>query len=239
MTLFHQIEAVYQRALLLRQYALESPSHDDLLEKALNDLYFVLEELQTTHEELQHQQHELLAHQQAIELERRRYQMLFESAPNAYLVTDLKGLIYQANRSAALLFGASQDSLINKLLLVFTPEPDRPALQTQLANLTSGLTWETTLTSRQGKLVWVAIAITRIKDTAQRDVLLWSLHDITRRKQIEHQLQVGHAELELQVAQQTAELIKTHSQLQSLQESHLRFLAASQQTAQRHPDVMQ
>lgn len=187
MDISQQIEAVYRRALLLKQYAAESPVPQDLLEKATQELYFVLEELQTSQEELHQQNQELLAARQSIEIERQRYQTLFELAPNGYLVTDLHGNIHQANQHAVdLLRGGLQEYLINKPLRVFVHEPDRPYFQAQLNNLTSKRTWEATLKSCKDTLITVAIAVTKIKATqGHKHHLLWSLTDISFHKQLE------------------------------------------------------
>lgn len=216
MDLVHQIEAVYRRALLLRQYAAATPVPQDLVEKALEDLYLVLEELRTSQEELYQQNQALIATRQVVELERQRYRALFDFAPNGYLVTDLTGTIYQVNRYAATqLFWAPQDYLINKPLLVFIHEPDRPQFQTQLINLARRDPWEVTLNPRNGTLISVGVAVTRIKDPqTQRDMLLWSFHDITHRKHIEQQLQAAHDQLELRVAERTAELTQSNLRLQ-------------------------
>jgi PAS domain S-box-containing protein len=185
MEISQQIEAVYRRALLLRQYAVESPVQQDLLGKALQELYFVLEELQASEEELRQQNQELVATQQAVELERKRYQTLFEFAPNGYLVTDLQGTIHQANHyAAAQLFCIPQEYLINKPLLVFVHEPDRDRFQAQLATLGPRQDWKVSLSPRNGALILVSIAVTRIQDTQQqRGMLLWSLYDITSRQE--------------------------------------------------------
>jgi two-component system, cell cycle sensor histidine kinase and response regulator CckA len=213
--LSQQIEAVYRRVLLLRQYAMDLPVLPDLLEKALQELYFVLEELQTSQEELRRQNQALIATQQAVELERQRYQTLFELAPNGYLLTDLKGNIHQANHhAAALLFHTPQEYLINKPLLVFVHEPDRPQFQVQLANLPPQQPWEVMLSSRHGTLISVAISVTQIKGLQQqKDMLLWSLHDITLRKRMEHQLQVAHDQLETRIVERTADLAEANRQL--------------------------
>lgn len=78
-----QIEAVYQRVLLLRQRATESPVQFELLEKALRELAFVLEELQASEEELRLQNQTLLTTRQHVEAERQRYQDLFNLTPMA------------------------------------------------------------------------------------------------------------------------------------------------------------
>jgi PAS domain S-box-containing protein len=216
MEISQQIEAVYRRALLLRQYAAEPPVSPDLLEKALQELHFVLEELQTSQEELHEQNQALIATQETVELERQRYQTLFELAPTGYLVTDVQGTIHQVNHYAAtMLFHVPEKYLINKPLLLFIHECDRVQFQDQLTNLIPGASWEVTLCPRDRPLSSVAVSVTRINDTRQqRDMLLWSLHDITLRKQMEHQLQVAHDQLEIRVAERTEELSQTNVQLQ-------------------------
>jgi two-component system, cell cycle sensor histidine kinase and response regulator CckA len=184
MEMSQQIEAVCQRALVLREYAIASPVRQDLLGKALQDLYLVLEELQTSQEELKHQNQDLIATRQAVELERQRYQALFDLAPNGYLVTDIRGNIHQANHHAsARLFCTPQEYLVDKPLLVFIHEPDRPQFQERLAHLRPGRDWEVTLNPPNGTLIAVAITVTRLKDPQRLgDILLWSLNEITPRK---------------------------------------------------------
>ena len=171
MDVFQEIEAVYRRALILRQYASESPVQEHLLEKALLDLYLVLEELQTAQEELHQQNQKLIATRQMVELERQRYQALFELAPNGYLVTDLQGKICQVNHhAAAQLFNAPQAYLIDKPLLVFIHKPDRPNFINQLANLAPNQTGEVRLAPRNSAMIWAAIAVIRIQSAQTRRI---------------------------------------------------------------------
>lgn len=119
MSISHQIEAVYQRALHLREQATANPVEPSLIDLALKDLYLVLEELQAVDAEL-HQQNQRLSYTQyEVDLERQRYRTLFELAPDGYLVTDEKGQIYHANRAAAALCGLPQAGLVGKPLMVF------------------------------------------------------------------------------------------------------------------------
>jgi PAS domain-containing protein len=60
-----------------------------------------VEELATTVEELHAMNEDLTQSQQAAIESQRRYQELFEGVPESYLVTDLQGLIREANRPAA------------------------------------------------------------------------------------------------------------------------------------------
>jgi two-component system, cell cycle sensor histidine kinase and response regulator CckA len=179
-----QINAVYQRALLLQQRATELQVDPELLNKSLEELHFVLEELQTSQEELHHQNEALIAAQQRISQERQRYRMLYEFAPDGYLVTDSQGKIYQANRAAANLFSMPQDFLIDKPLVVLIHEADRLCFLNRLANLEQPQDWEISLNSQNGATQSVAISVTQIEEGyGEKGTLLWSLRDITLRKQ--------------------------------------------------------
>jgi two-component system, cell cycle sensor histidine kinase and response regulator CckA len=184
MDLSVQIDAVYKRALLLQQRAADLQVDPELLDKSIEELHFVLEELQTSQEELQHQNEALIAAQQRTELERKRYQMLYELAPDGYLVTDAQGKIYKANRAAAALFSMPQEFLINKPLVVLIYEADRPRFLTRLANLEQPQDWEISLNSRNGAVRSIAVSVTQMEEGyGDKGTLLWSLRDITLRKQ--------------------------------------------------------
>ena len=65
-----------------------------------------------------------MAHAEVAE-ERRRYQHLFQYAPDAYLLTDLSGIIREANHSAAHLLGVQPRFLVGKTLVSFVAAEDR------------------------------------------------------------------------------------------------------------------
>jgi PAS domain S-box-containing protein len=233
MRISSHIEKVYERALALRQQAQETSIAPELLNDALQQLYFVLEELQSADEEIQQQNQALIAAHQALELERQRYATLFELAPDGYLVTDRYGLIYHANRAAAVLCGMAQDYLVHKPLIVFIAEADRPTFQARLAAPGGAQDWEITLLRRDQTTLTVAISVA-VRHNAQGETLtlLWLLRDITPRKQMEQQLQAAHDHLERQVATRTAELTAANAELQQAldhyhqAEAHIRYQAA-------------
>ncbi|MEO0535728.1 MAG: PAS domain-containing protein [Cyanobacteria bacterium P01_A01_bin.123] len=186
MSISQQIEAVYQRALLLRQRATTVPLQKELLEAALKELYFVLEELQTADEELHQQNQELAATRHEVDLERQRYRTLFELAPDSYLVTDKTGKIHHANRAAAALFSIPQESLVGKPLMVWIDKPNRLQFQQRLMDPNPTQNWQVTLTPRQAEPVTVAIATTHLKDPRSKVItILWSLRDVTQRQSMQ------------------------------------------------------
>ncbi|MBD2427850.1 PAS domain S-box protein [Phormidium sp. FACHB-1136] len=148
-------------------------------------------------------------------------------------MTDSHGLIYHANRAAAVLCGLSQDALIHKPLIVFIVEADRPTFQARLAAPGEAQDWEITLLRRDKTRLTVAISVA-VRQNAQGEALtlLWLLRDITPRKQMEDQLQAAHDHLERQVATRTAELTVANAELQQAldhyhqAEAHIRYQAA-------------
>jgi two-component system, cell cycle sensor histidine kinase and response regulator CckA len=176
-----EIESVYQRALLLRQRATESPVQAELVEAAIQELFFVLEELQASQLELHRQNQELIATRWSVEIERQRYQALFELAPDGYLVTDRQGIICDANRAAALMFAISQEYLVNKPLTLLIHESDRLQFQTQLLTLHPPQDWIVSLNVYNGEARSVAITVAHIQGNPGEDsALLWLLRPIEK-----------------------------------------------------------
>lgn len=94
------IQTVQQRTQVLYKNTKDSKQSSASIEDCLEELFSALEELSIAEEELRQQNEMLIAAQSEIEAERQRYQELFEFAPDAYLITDLYGIIREANRVA-------------------------------------------------------------------------------------------------------------------------------------------
>ena len=85
-------------------------------------------------DELQCQNAELGNVRQALETERRRYREVFDLAPDAYLLTNLEGVIREANRAASAMLGVRQDALVGKSLLVFAEAEAHAELEAKFAH---------------------------------------------------------------------------------------------------------
>ncbi len=109
-----------------------SPIPVEVMPTALKELGFVCEELQVALEELQQQNEELHLAQVALEVQKLRYQELFDLAPNPYLVTDEQGIIQEANHLAATTLNVPQRFLIGKPLILFIAEEKRQLFHVQL-----------------------------------------------------------------------------------------------------------
>jgi PAS domain S-box-containing protein len=126
----HQIEAV-QALLSEMQQALPAAAHPRLSTSIL-ETSVVLEEMQVMVEALRLQNEALITAQHQLENERRRYHTLFDSAPDAYVVTDPQGTIETLNQLAARLLRVPAAWAVGKPLAVFVAEADRAGFYAQL-----------------------------------------------------------------------------------------------------------
>jgi PAS domain S-box-containing protein len=179
------------------------------------ELQQTLEELQVVEEELCQQNEELASAREALELERQRYQDLFEFAPDGYLVTDVHGVIQEANNAAATLLSVRPNYLIGKPLVLFVAEQDRHWFINQLRNFEDRQEGEVKLQPRDSKLFTASIKVTSICNSqGQRVSWRWLFSDISKRKQSEEALRQVSEELEQRVIERTAELVVANKLLQ-------------------------
>ena len=189
----HQVEAVQQRADELYQMARETARYQPrLLNECLEQLRIALEELYVAEEELRQQNEQLMAARQAAEVQRQRYQELFEFAPDGYLVTDSYGTIQEANRAASLLLNVNQQYLVGKPLASFVPEEHLRSFRTklnQLPTLNRVQEWEVCLCGRESTPFDAAVTVETVRNReGQAIALRWLIRDVSARKRAEEQL---------------------------------------------------
>jgi PAS domain S-box-containing protein len=131
------------------------------------------QELQICLEELRVAAEELASLRDRLSIERQRYAELFDFAPEAYLETDARWNIREANRAAAELFRCPQEYLVGKPLVVFVAEEERKAFRASLAALeqngtNSPMEWGATLQSRGGDTLPVLIRASAAHDANGR-----------------------------------------------------------------------
>jgi two-component system, sporulation sensor kinase C len=153
-----------------------------VLDDALQKLSTALEELQVTGEELREQNEEMLDLQVRLEEQRRRYEDLFEFAPDGYLVTDPDGLILQANQVAARLLNAQVQYLVEKPLGSYVAPWDRDRFYIRLEQLAQAQVdeWELDLLPRRQRPFPAALTVAPDLDGDGRMVRLrWLVRDIS------------------------------------------------------------
>lgn len=188
-----QLQAVQQHTQTLYQNAQEVPWREpEVVIYCLEELRSALEELRIAEEGLRAQNEALLAAKYLIEAERRRYQELFEFAPDGYLVTNPFGVVQEANQVVAQLFNISQRHLIGKPLVNFVPDDQRRAfraLLNQLPTIHRVQEWELRLQGRDNDVFDAALTVETVRDReGQATALRWLIRDVTTRKQAEEQL---------------------------------------------------
>ena len=190
--------------------------------ETVEDLKVALEELRVAEEELRQQNEELSATHLELDLERRRYEELFEFAPDAYLVTDPSGIVRQANRSASDLLHVSPTFLGGKALAAYIASEDRPRFRSLLSKLGTGAESHTTVFKLQprkgGQLdAELTYSVSQTRQGEQRNIR-WLVRDVTGREHMAQQIRALNLDLESRVAARTADLSEAHQLAQELVE---------------------
>lgn len=203
---------MYERAAKLYQQTSASfCEKPELAADSLEELRIALEELHVAEEELLEQNEALASMRAQIEAESRRYQELFEFAPDGYLITDELGIIKEANRAAATMLNVPQQFLLGKPIINFIPYEERSTFRSrlqQLRNTERLQEWELRLFPRHSAGFDAALTVATIRNNdGSTTGWRWLMRDITTRKQAEAKLR----EIELQNLQlrETAR-IKSH-----------------------------
>jgi PAS domain S-box-containing protein len=146
---------------------------------------------------------------QATDSDRVRYRELFDSAPDAYLVTDMNGNIREANVAAGRMLNVEPRLLAGKRLPTFFDEHGRKEYRQQLDRICDFDRlddWEIAVQPRRGDPIAVSVSIARASRKESNGGYWWILRDITRRARAESALRELNRDLERRVASRTAQL---------------------------------
>jgi PAS domain S-box-containing protein len=144
----HYIETLQQHIKALSSTDSDRP--EDELMVALNGLELLCEEMATSEEAATVVEEELLQQNQQLTEKFEHYRTLFQTAPIAYLITDAKGLILEANQALATLLQITPQQLLRKPLAVFIDQEDWPVFRLafhHLAQAEGRQTWQLRLSS--------------------------------------------------------------------------------------------
>ncbi len=177
---------------------LHSESLPEQLEEVFEEIRIAFEELKVAQEQLYQQNEELRQKNEELETARRllesesrRYQELFNEAPDGYLVTDLEGTIQEANRATLTLLNVSQRFIIGKSVFNFIVEQERSVFQSKLIQPRQGdwvREWEVRLFPNRLPPIDVAVTVAVVRNQEYKPIALrWLLRDITERKRAEKQ----------------------------------------------------
>jgi len=164
-------------------------------DEAVQELLHAVEQLRLAQEELRDQSEALEAAHDELLKERGRYQHLFQYAPDAYLLTDLSGIVREANLSAARLLNIRPSLLPGKAVVSFVAVEDRARVRTELDRWRSEPTpqlLEVRLQPRNREAFDAAIALS-VARGGPHDTGIgfrWLVRDISAQRQLTAELRL-------------------------------------------------
>jgi PAS domain S-box-containing protein len=179
----------------MRQRVQDFEGSEGVPDAAVQQLLSAVEELRVAEEELRQQHETMEAAQHHLEDERRRYQHLFQYAPDAYLLTDLNGIVREANLSAARLLNTRPRFLPGKAVVSFVAPEDRRRIRSELDRWRSEPTpkiLEVRLQPRNGEPFDAAIALS-VARGGPHDTAIgfrWLVRDISAHRQLTDELRL-------------------------------------------------
>ncbi len=215
----HKVDSVLE---MLRGRSLELllPENDLLLKGSLDNLASAMEELRAAHDEVDAQREQLAEASRNVQREHQRYVELFEEAPDGYVVTDLYGVIRQANRSAVELLESARDFIVGTPLVLFVSKGHKTAFYRQLNEMDAVEAvkdWELRLQPLKSRPFWASINLAKVRISEHEGIgLRWLIRDITQSKRTEEELRKSHDELEMRVRERTASLEKANQELRQI-----------------------
>ncbi|MBI5592847.1 MAG: PAS domain S-box protein [Deltaproteobacteria bacterium] len=192
------------------------------MRQALHDLRVHQIELEMQNEELRRTQAEL-------EASRARYFDLYELAPIGYFTLSGKGLILEANLTAAALLGMARGALVNQPLSRFILPEDQDIYYRhgkQLFGTGMPQVSELRMVKKDAALFWARVEATAVQAPDGTPLIRAVVSDITERMLAEEALRKAHDELGLRVKLRTADLARVNEELRK-QNSLLESLFAN------------
>jgi PAS domain S-box-containing protein len=170
-------------------------------------------ELKTANQELQNTLNALELARQSEQIQRQQYQDLFDFAPDGYLITDVAGVIREANRTIADLLSHPQQALIGIPLSSYVSPSDLETFQTQLERLQTLeyiQTEEFDLQLGHHKLLPAAVKVTPIHNVVAELIgFRWLVRDMTVARVLDQARK--QAEIALQVSEERFQAFMNHT----------------------------
>ncbi len=176
----------------------------------------LLHELRVHQIELEMQNEELRRTQLELDAQRVRYFDLYDQAPVGYITINDKGLITEANLTAANLLGMDRMALIGMPFSQFIIKDDHDSFylkRKQLYMTTSPLAFELRMLKKQGPKFWAYLVATAVQDENGARLIRITLSDISERKHMEEELKEQSLNLEKMVQERTRELAGANQRL--------------------------
>ena len=194
-----------QAEQILREKTSQLP--EDLKTQLSEKKQEVFHELQVHQIELEMQNEELRRAQVELETARTRYFDLYDLAPVGYVTVSEKGLILEANLTAATLLGVARSEMTKRPIAQFIFSKDQDAYyqyRKQLFETGTPQTSELRMVKRDGAIFWVWVSATVVQGADGLPVCRAVISDISERKRVEGELLETNHKLEQALAQAKA-----------------------------------
>lgn len=168
----------------------------------------LLHELEVHQVELELQNAELLQAREELERTLEQYTELYDFAPVGYFTINSDGIIRASNLAGATLLGVERSRLLGRSFLPFVAPQDRPAFSSFLGKVIAGMgkeELEVRLAPPPGGDGSLFVKIEAVTDLAGRKCRV-AVIDITKRKQVEEELEKYREHLEWLVGERTRSL---------------------------------
>ena len=174
-------------------------------------LQAAIEASEVMQEELRAQNEELSQTRAAVENERKRYQELFEFAPDGDLVTDIHGNILEANQAAVKQLNTPLAALVGKPITDFVHPQDKMSFCAELMSIpidSAVKKWEGRLVPTESNPFDGALTVIAVRDAREHPVgLRWLIHDVTEHKRVVDALRRSEEKLRQQSQELEQQLI--------------------------------
>ena len=187
------------------------------------ELDTALEELKVAEEALHEQTQKLGEALERAEEERRRYLDLFELAPDGYGVTDMQGVLIEANLALCELLGAACTGIIGKPLSVYLIPDRRGEFSAFMERVVQDFihvshavrrVWQTEFMLDRDPPLAVSARCSVSRNSQGRIRALWLLRDVTAQRCAEELLKQNERDLEQAVERKTIELRERLNELE-------------------------
>jgi len=176
---------------IVRMKTIRMPENQDAPSPA--ETRQMLHELRVHQTELEIQNEELRLTQEKLEAARARYFDLYDLAPVGYFTVSEKGLILEANLTAATLLGVRRVDLVEQPLRRFVAKEEQDSYYRrfgQLFETGEPQAWALEMLKKDDMSIWVRMETTAAQDADGTTVCRAVMIDITQeREQVEHALQ--------------------------------------------------
>ncbi len=159
----------------------------------------IVHELRVHQIELEMQNEELRAAQAELDLSRSRYFDLFDLAPVGYCTLSEKGLIQEANLTAAAMLGVARGAMLKQPLSRFILKEDQDEYYLRyrlLLDRGDPQVFEVRMLDIHGRVLWVGVTATASQNEEPKSGCRLVLSDITERKRAEEDLRLFKAIVE-------------------------------------------